>query len=222
MERIKQNKILFTTLLIIFIIPVTQLFGSNVDNIYDDIMADEFLLEVEQNMSSINTIHAKFVQKKEMAMFDIPIIIKGEFYIQNPDKFSWIVTQPIEYTLILTKDRVQKWDKTNGTQELSVKDNPMFKAMIEQITFWFSGSYASCKNDYDIKLIQKDPGILEFVPKKHNPASQMLLAITLTFQHDKKYISKIKLLEKNLDTTELIFNDVIINSKIENLVWEID
>ncbi|MCK5097106.1 MAG: outer-membrane lipoprotein carrier protein LolA, partial [Desulfobacteraceae bacterium] len=93
---------------------------------------------------------------------------------------------------------------------------------IEQITFWFSGSYASCKDDYDIKVIQKDPGILEFAPKEHNPASEMLINITLTFQHDKKYISKIILLEKNSDITELMFNDVSLNSKIDKSVWEIN
>ena len=202
-------------LLIIFLIPVSQLFAA-------DIEIDDFLFEVEQNMSQVNTVHAMFVQKKEMAMFDIPIIIKGEFYIQNPDKFAWIVKEPIEYTLILTKDKVKKWDKSSGTQELSLKENPMFKAMIEQITFWFSGSYSSCKNDYDIKVIQKNPGILDFAPKEHNPASEMLTNITLTFRHDKRYISKIKLLEKNSDITELFFNDVILNSKIDKSVWEIN
>ncbi|CCK81994.1 MULTISPECIES: LolA family protein [Desulfobacula] len=200
-------------LLIIFLIPTSQLFAA-------DAQIDNFLSEVEQNMSQVNTVHAMFVQKKEMAMFDIPIIIKGEFYIQNPDKFAWIVTDPIEYTLILSKYKVKKWDKSNGTQEMSLKDNPMFKAMIEQITFWFSGSYSSCKNDYDIKVIQKNPGILDFAPKKHNPASEMLTNITLTFQNDKRYISNIKLLEKNDDITELFFNDVILNSKIDKSVWE--
>ena len=222
MKKIKRSEQLLIILLMVIIIPVTQAFSSDVENISSDAMVDAFLLEVEQNMSSINTVHAMFVQKKEMAMFDIPITIKGEFYIQNPDKFSWIVAEPIEYTLILTKDKVKKWDKSNGTQELSLKDNPMFKAMIEQITFWFSGAYASCKKDYDIKLIQKEPGILEFAPKKHNPASQILSAVTLTFQNDKRYISKITLLEKNLDITELIFNDVTINSKINKSVWEIN
>ncbi len=222
MKKIKRSKRVLTILLLIIIIPAAQLFAADGKDISTAAMVDEFLLEVEQNMSSVKTVHAMFVQKKEMAMFDIPITIKGEFYIQNPDKFSWIVAQPVEYTLILTGDKVKKWDKSNGTQELSLKDNPMFKAMIEQITFWFSGSYASCKNDYDIKLIQKEPGILEFTPKGHNPASQILAAVTLTFQHDKRYISKITLLEKNSDITKLIFNDVIINSIISKSVWEIN
>lgn len=210
-----QFKVIFFILIFIsiFFIPVTQAYCAEVDAV---------LLDVEKNMSNVNSVHASFVQKKQMAMFDMPVIIKGQFYIQNPDKFAWIVNEPIEYTLILTEDKIIKWDESNGTQELSLKENPMFKAMIDQITFWFSGAYASCEKDYDIRLISKEPSILEFTPKNHNPASKMLSNVTLVFQEDKKYISKIKLLEKNSDITELFFNDVQINLKIDKSVWEMN
>ena len=196
----------------IFFFPCQQAFSTDIDT---------FLSEVEQNMSNIKSVQTSFVQKKHMEMFDMPITIKGKIFIENPDKFAWMVLDPIEYTLIITDDKVKKWDKSNGVSELSLKDNPMFKAMIEQITFWFSGSYASCKTDYDIKLLQDNPGILEFTPKENNPASQMLSNIALSFQNDKNYISKIKLNEKNTDSTELFFNDVIINGEIDPSVWKI-
>ncbi len=199
--------------IIIFFISLTPVYCAEVDNV---------LLNVEKNMSNVTAVHASFIQKKQMAMFDMPVMIKGQFYIQNPDKFAWIVSEPIEYTLILTDDKILKWDESNGTQELSLKENPMFKAMIDQITFWFSGAYASCEKDYVIKLIKKEPSILEFTPKKHNPASKMLTNITLIFQEDKKYISKITLLEKNSDVTELFFTDVKINLKIDKYVWEMN
>ena len=220
----KRNSIIQVVLILFFfLITASQGLGNDIINKpFDEAQVDQALMELEQNMSTVTTVHAKFVQKKVMAMFDIPVIIKGEFYIQNPDKFAWIVTEPIEYTLIVTKDKVIKWDKSNGRQELSLKDNPMFKAMIGQITFWFSGSYASCKNDYDLSLIQKNPDILEFTPKGHNPASEMLANITLVFQQDKKYISKITLLEKNADITELFFKNVQLNSIIEKSVWELN
>ncbi len=212
--RIRFKVIFFIFMFIsIFFFPVTQTYCADVDNV---------LLNVEKNMSNVNAVHASFIQKKQMAMFDMPVTIKGQFYIQNPDKFAWIVTDPIEYTLILTEDKIIKWDESNGTQELSLKDNPMFKAMIDQITFWFSGAYASCEKDYDIKLIEKEPSTLEFTPKTHNPASKMLTNITLVFQEDKKYISNIKLLEKNSDITELFFNNVEINLNIDKSVWEMN
>lgn len=204
-------KIFFLSL--IFFIFSTPLFCADIDMVLSD---------VEKNMGNVQTIQGLFVQTKQMSMFDTLVTIKGKLYIQNPDKFAWIVIDPIEYTLIITKNTVKKWDKSNGTQALSLKQNPMFKEMVEQITFWFSGNYASCKKDYDIKLINNEPIILEFMPKPHNPASKMLTKITLVFQNDRKYLSKIKLLEKNEDTTELIFNDVKINSKIDASVWELN
>ena len=219
MEKIMRFKILLKTLFkFSFLIMLFLIIGQN--TVFADV--DTVLSDVEENMSSIETIQTSFIQNKHMAMFDMPIVIKGKIFIQNPDKFAWIVEEPIVYSLIISKDKVIKWDESNGIQVISLNDNPMFKSMIEQITFWFSGSYASCKNDYDIKLIAEEPGILEFTPKKHNPASQMLSSITLQFQNDKKYISKIKLNEKNQDSTEIIFKDVLINSKIAHSVWELN
>ncbi len=205
---------------VILSVSVAQL--SAVPCCYADTGIDKVLSDIEQHMSNIKTVQTLFIEKKHMSMFDMPVIIKGKIYIENPDKFSWIVTSPVEYTLIINKDTIIKRDKINGTKSLSMKKNPMFKAVVEQITFWFSGAYASCKKDYDIKLIKKEPAIIKFIPKKNNPASKMLDSITLFFQTDKKYISEIRLVEKNTDSTELFFKDVRINSKIDKSVWKIN
>jgi len=216
----RKFKIFF--MMLIFLIVCTNTYGADVDMVLNDI---------EQNMKNVKTVRAEFVQKKTMAMFDMPVTINGKLFIENPDKFSWVVKNPIEYTLIVTKNRVKKWDPSNGVHELSLKKNPMFKAMIEQITFWFSGSYASCKNDYHIELLHGDSNksdesgesiLLRFTPKEHNQTSKMLSSITLSFENNKKYISKIQLLEKNSDITEIIFKKTIINSEIDKSVWEIN
>jgi len=207
----RKLKILF--IMFIFLISANNLFCAEVDTVLNDI---------EQNMKDVKTVQAEFIQNKKMAMFDMPVTIKGKLYIENPDMFAWMVVDPIEYTLIINNDTVKKWDPSSGVHKLSLKENPMFKAMIEQITFWFSGSYASCKKDYDIKLVKNEFIELIFTPKPHNQASQMLSSITLVFQKNKKYISKIQLLEKNKDVTEIVFNNTKINSAIEKSVWEIN
>jgi outer membrane lipoprotein-sorting protein len=211
MEQTMRFRILLLILAGIFF--YSPVFCANVDTV---------LLEVEKNMGTVQTIQALFVQKKQMVMFDMPVTINGKIYIQNPDKFAWVVKAPIEHTLVIDEHTVKRWDKTNGTQSMSIKENPMFKEVIDQITFWFSGTYTACKKDYDVTLVQTEPIILEFAPKSHNPASRMLTKITLVFQDDKKYLSKIKLLEKNLDTTELSFKDVKINLAIDPSVWELN
>ncbi len=179
------------------------------------------LMEIEKNMSNIKTVQADFIQKKNMVMFDMPVIIKGAFKIQNPDNFSWTVLEPVEYKLIITRENIIKWEKSTGTQKMSLKDNPMFKEMISQITFWFSGAYATCKKDYTVKLVETSPTVLNFIPKEHNPVANILSGVTLTFQNNRKYISKIQLFEKNKDSTELLFNNVKINSEIKSSAWKI-
>ena len=180
------------------------------------------LIEIQKNMNNIKTVQASFIQKKIMVMFDMPVIIKGAFKIQNPDYFSWTVLDPVEYKLIITKENIIKWEKSTGTQKMSFKNNPMFKEMISQITFWFSGAYAASTKDYTVKLVTTSPVVLNFTPKDHNPVSNMLLGISLTFQDNRKYIQRIQLFEKNGDSTELLFNDVKINSEIKSSAWSIE
>lgn len=180
------------------------------------------LKEIEKNMSNIKTVQASFIQKKNMVMFDMPVIIKGEFKIQNPDRFSWTVLEPVEYKLIITKESIIKWEKSTGSQKMSLKENPMFKEMISQITFWFSGAYATCTKDYRVELVKSSPAVLNFIPKEHNPVSNMLSNVTLTFQDNRKYINTIELFEKNGDSTELDFSNVKINSEIKNSAWRME
>ncbi len=202
--------------LMVFII----LTGSACPALCNDV--DNVLFEIEKNMKTVSSVQADFIQNKKMAMFDTPIKIKGNLFIENPGKFAWKVVEPIEYILIITDDLIKKWDSSEGVRELSLKGNPMFKAMIEQITFWFSGSYASCKKDYDIAVSKNINFItLVFTPKKDNQASKVLSNITLVFKKNKKYISKIQLLERNNDLTEILFYNTKINSPIDKSIWEI-
>ncbi len=214
--------------LIVFLIsiavlfPTRQAFCNDTGIVCTGACVNGILSDIEQHMKNIKTVQALFVEKKHMSMFDMPVIIKGRIYIENPDKFAWMVTSPVAYTLIINKNTIKKWDKSGGLRSFSLKKNPMFKAVIDHITFWFSGSYKSCRKDYKIELVKKEPAIIRFIPRKNNPASRILAGITLFFLKDKRYISKIRLLEKNTDSTELFFKDVKINSPIDKSVWEIN
>ena len=86
--------------------PAIDIFCAEVDLVLNDI---------EQNMKNVKTVQAKFIQNKKMAMFDMPVTIKGKLYIENPDMFSWVVIEPIEYTLIITDDTVKLQSLATGT-----------------------------------------------------------------------------------------------------------
>ncbi|MCK5311843.1 MAG: outer membrane lipoprotein carrier protein LolA, partial [Desulfobacteraceae bacterium] len=86
----KYRKFKIFFIMFIFLIPGIDLFCADIDTVLNDI---------ENNMKNVKTVQAKFVQIKKMAMFDMPVTIKGKLYIENPDMFAWIVIEPIEYTL---------------------------------------------------------------------------------------------------------------------------
>lgn len=200
----------------VFCYPMLNLPGS--DLAAKDIAA--VLTEVEQKMGTVRTLSADFTQKKKMAMFNAPVVISGHIHIADPDRFAWVVKNPVAYSLIISGDTVKKWDAVNGTQSLSLNDNPMFREVVDQITFWFSGNYAACTKDYDASILQESPLELAFVPKAHNPASQVLSKIILVFQQDLTYLHRIVLHEKKSDVTELAFSNIKINTPQDPSVWD--
>jgi len=179
------------------------------------------LEDVESRMAEIRTVSTRFVQKKKLSLFAEELEIHGTLFIEKPDRFAWKVHSPIHYILILNKDRLIQWDETAGqVSETSLSGNPLFEEVVAQVTGWFFGAYRDRKGEYDVSVLQKDPLVLEFQPRKETPVAAFMKRLTLTFLPDRRYISEIFFEEAAGDTTRLMFEDTHLNQPLESSVWE--
>jgi outer membrane lipoprotein-sorting protein len=183
---------------------------------------DAVLGALQEKMAAVKTIQTDFIQEKNLALFKQKITLKGKIFIQKPGMLSWRVFTPMRYALVISGSNISQWDQdSNQVQSISLAKNPSFQVAIEQMQNWFSGTYKSMQQDYQINLISQQPLKLEFVPKEKSMATNFIQRVTVLFQADQQYIKEIDILEKSGDSTLLEFIDAQLNQEISPKAWEV-
>lgn len=181
-----------------------------------------FLRALGKKASNFKTLKTEFVQEKKMAMFKEKLILKGRIYLQKPNKVAWHVDSPLRYSVLITDKLIRQWDEeTNKVQELSLAKNPIFQNVLNQLTVWFSGEYGSLLDVNDVRLVKRDPLVIEFVPRANNISKKVIKSITITFRDDQKYLQQIRIQEMGGDVTTLRFFNTIMNTPLDSRSFEV-
>jgi len=182
----------------------------------------EMLRAIGKKVSDFKSLKTEFAQEKELAMFKNKILLRGRIYLQKPNKLAWHVDKPVRYSVVITDKTIRQWDEdTNKVQEISLAKNMIFNNVVNQLTVWFSGDYGSLTDDNEVRIVQKRPLVIEFIPKEKNIARKMIKSITITFREDEKYLKKIKIQELSGDTTTINFSNTIIDAPLESSFFEV-
>jgi len=179
------------------------------------------LARLEQNMGDLRTVETNFTQEKNLKVFDQTMVLKGKAYMQKPDLLAWKVAEPMLYSLVITGNTIRQWDEdTNDVQEISLEGQPGFEAAIEQMQLWFSGEARALLPNFEARLLQQDPVVLEFLAREGNLAAEAIISVRLEFREDETYIRRITMNETSGDSMILTFSDVRINEPIDPAAWE--
>ena len=183
----------------------------------------ECLMFIESKMSNVKTVQTKFVQKKDLALFNQQIVIKGELFLRKPSTFAWHIDSPLRQTIVLKDKTIKQWDEdTNEIQRISLSKGSSFSLATEQMNIWVSGSYLSLTDEYNIEIIQVKPIQIKFIPFETTMIHSIIDNITVIFQEDEKYIKEIIIKERDGDATSLEFFDTLINVDLDPAVWKVN
>jgi outer membrane lipoprotein-sorting protein len=182
---------------------------------------EEVLARLEEKVSALETLRADFIQEKRLSVLDRPLVLKGTIFVQKPDLFAWHVTEPLRYSLVIRDEMVREWNEdTNQLEEVSLSENPAFRMAIGQMRGWLSGAYRSMLGDYEVTVVEEDPISLEFIPRKTAFAREVIDSLTVVFESDERYIRRIRIMERNGDSTLLTFVDTLLDSPIDPSAWK--
>jgi len=183
----------------------------------------ETLRDLEQKMRRIEYMQTGFTQIKKLSAFKHDIELKGSITMQKPDRFAWHTESPVRYSMVFEKGSVYQWNEdTNRVEVTALSSAPVLRIVMEQMQTWFSGSYVSLMDQYDIRILSKSPLSLEFVPRKTSFSFGLIQSLIIRFQADSSYIQAIEVEEENGDRSKMNFTDTVLNKEPNPSVWKAD
>ncbi len=182
----------------------------------------ELLELLQQQLKSVDTVQADFVQQKKLSVFNHTVTLTGHLALQKPNKLVWIVNDPVKYAVRIDGDEIRQWDQdTNQVQVIHLGGDPTFAAVTQQLQAWFMGDYKALGDSYDVTLLGEHPLRLSFVPKGQSMVAKALKQVDLTFGKSEQYIDQMVVTEASGDVTTLQFNHSQVNQPIPKETWEI-
>jgi len=184
--------------------------------------SQELLQHLQQQLKSVDTVQADFVQEKQLSVLNHKVTITGNFAMQKPNKLVWIVRDPVKYAIRIDGEEIRQWDEdTNQVQVIHLGGDPTFAAVTQQLQAWFMGDYKTLGDSYDVELQGENPLRLGFIPKGQSMVAKVLKQVDLTFGKSEQSIDKMVVSEASGDVTTLQFNSSRINQPIPKATWEI-
>ena len=181
------------------------------------------LAELQKSLGGTTNVQSEFIQEKTLSLLQQTVIIKGRLAVEQPDRLSWQVLEPIRYNMVLDGTVLKQWDETTGKmQTMSLAGNPVFKVVVNQLRAWFSGRFDLLTKDFDAQADATSamPRII-FTPKDGSFAFKVIQRVVLTFREDRRYIHDMLIEERTGDRTTMTFTNSVLNAAIPASAWEV-
>lgn len=192
------------------------------DDAQEQAELSRLLNSIGKKVSNFNTLKTDFTQEKEMAMFKEKLILKGRIFIQKPNKIAWHVDSPLRYSVLITDKLIRQWDEdTDQVQEISLSKNPIFQNVLKQLTVWFSGEYGTLLEDNTMRLVKREPVMIEFTPRDKNLSRKIIKNISVIFREDQTYLKQIRIQELSGDVTTIYFTNTLLNVPLDKSGFEV-
>ncbi len=178
------------------------------------------LADIQSKLHQVQSVQADFVQEKRLSIMSHTITLSGRFALAKPDRFIWIVDQPVRYAIRIQGEEVQQWDQdTNKVETNHLGGDPTFKAVANQMQAWFLGDYEVLAKSYDVQLLSEKPLSLGFTPAADSMVAAVVKHVAITFAEDERYIDQIVVDEVGGDKTTLKFIGARVNEAVPDDVW---
>lgn len=110
--------------------------------------------DIDQLMNSLAQVqsnHARFVEKKSIAMLEEPVVASGELFYVAPDHLEKRTLKPKHESIILNDDTLVL-EYGDRKRRLSLPDHPELAPFIESIRGTLAGDRQALERHYRLKL----------------------------------------------------------------------
>ncbi len=164
--------------------------------------------------SAVQTLSSDFSQERHLSMLKEPLISTGKFAYEKPDRLYWEIEKPSPLGFLLQGDKGKRWSgNAKVTEPLEINQEPMIRAIVEQVFAWTRADFPWLEKRYRISLMEETSHSLKLIPLSFQE-KKFLTHITITFSEDWTRVRSVELHEKGGDFTRLRFFNTLLNPSL--------
>ncbi len=166
---------------------------------------------LRQASGRVNSIEARFVQKKILPILAKPFVSRGRFVFQAPASLRWEYDDPVRSVLLMHEGAVKRYLKEGGAwrEDAGVSLSAM-QTVLAEILNWQQGRFDA--NPHFEASLQAGPETRVMLVPKDAAMKKMIRSIELTLSREQAGVMKsVRIVEEERSFTLIEFQQVRIN-----------
>lgn len=170
--------------------------------------------------STVQTLSSDFSQEKHLSMLKEPLISLGKFAYEKPDRLYWEMVKPFPAGFIVRGGQARRWGSDpRVTETIEVDQDPMIKAIVEQVFAWARADFPWLEKRYRITVMEETSFLLKLIPLSSRE-KKFLAHITIAFSEDWTHVRSLEIHEKGGDFTRIRFLKPLLNPSLPKDLFE--
>jgi outer membrane lipoprotein carrier protein len=176
--------------------------------------------QVRREAAQVQSIHARFTQKKQMKILSKPLLSQGQFFFQAPASVRWEYTAPVRSILLMDQGSMKRYINTgSGFTEEAEGRLPAMEMVMREIGTWLRGQFDQSRY-FTATLVSKPSPKIILTPKDSSFA-KLIRRIELVPSPQPGVLKSILIVEDEKTTTLFEFRAVQVNKPIPAAVFQV-
>lgn len=172
---------------------------------------------LQRESEKIRSLHADFIQRKNLEILSEPLISKGEFFFKSPDSLRFEYTTPVRSITLVHENNYKSY--THGDEGLTRDSEAQLSVMryvIDEISLWLQGKFKKSSN-FEATLKPENKIILT---PKNKAIESTIEYIELYLSRRPGLLNKVIIFENKKSHTEIIFKNATINCSLNDSIFQ--
>ncbi len=170
---------------------------------------DELLNRIEESYKRISDMVADFEQRSVLVDLKKTVTYKGKLYVKIPSRFRWIYSGDDSQEVFINDDTLIVYNKKEKQAIRSLFSKERFGSVPIAIL----GGLGDMKKDFHVSQVQ---GKIILKPRTPVPG---IMSIELTPAEGHFPVKRLKIIDTNKNTIEIILNNVRVNTGLDDSLF---
>ncbi|MGD8263207.1 MAG: outer membrane lipoprotein carrier protein LolA [Desulfobacterales bacterium] len=172
--------------------------------------------DLKKAAGTVTSVRAAFSQEKHMKILARPLVSEGILFFQSPDSLRWEYKHPVQSILLLHNGKTRRFFQKNGSMVEDASANlQSMQVVVQEIIQWLNGRF----DDNPAFAARLEPGRKIIMTPKDESFARLIQRIEVLLSDRPAVIKSVMIFESEDSFTKLVFKDVILNQKLDDVLF---